>query len=88
MKRTYFKEYVVYRLDEFVCLGTSWECAEFLGMTIVNFRKITQPAYKRNTIPGSLFAYEIEGSGYDVDLSKRLKEIRDDLMLTQKKWPS
>lgn len=29
----YLKQYAVYKNDKFICLGTSAECAEYLGVT-------------------------------------------------------
>lgn len=41
------KEYVVYKGESFVCLGTIKECAQHMGVLPETVRYYTTPAYQR-----------------------------------------
>ncbi|MFY0760213.1 hypothetical protein AB1K32_15185 [Metabacillus dongyingensis] len=37
----------VYKGDEFICLGTARECAEYMGIKVDSVRFYLSPVYKR-----------------------------------------
>ncbi|OUB25863.1 hypothetical protein BK739_18925 [Bacillus thuringiensis serovar pirenaica] len=41
------KEYVVYKGESFVCIGTAKECAQHMGVLPATVRFYTRPAYQR-----------------------------------------
>ncbi|HFK1731161.1 hypothetical protein PDQ74_16070 [Bacillus cereus group sp. Bc005] len=41
------KEYVVYKGESFVCIGTIKECAQHMGVLPSTVRFYTRPAYQR-----------------------------------------
>ncbi|PEN57134.1 hypothetical protein CN596_04085 [Bacillus toyonensis] len=41
------KEYVVYKGESFVCIGTTKECAQHMGVLPATVRFYTRPAYQR-----------------------------------------
>ncbi|MGG4305952.1 hypothetical protein ABEW59_24785 [Bacillus wiedmannii] len=41
------KEYVVYKGESFVCIGTAKECAQHMGVLPATVRYYTTPAYQR-----------------------------------------
>ncbi|HDR8494225.1 TPA: hypothetical protein QC448_005334 [Bacillus cereus] len=41
------KEYVVYKGESFVCIGTIQECADYMGVLPATVRFYTRPAYQR-----------------------------------------
>ena len=41
------KEYVVYKGDTFICMGTEKECAEFMGVKDATFRFYSSQAYAK-----------------------------------------
>lgn len=55
------KCYAVYKGDKFICLGTSKECSDYLGIKISSFYFIRTKAYlSRNTGDDHLIIIEIE----------------------------
>ncbi|MBZ3765238.1 hypothetical protein [Bacillus cereus] len=41
------KEYVVYKGESFVCIGTAKKCAQHMGVLPATVRFYTRPAYQR-----------------------------------------
>ncbi|EEL33110.1 hypothetical protein bcere0019_37090 [Bacillus cereus Rock3-28] len=40
------KEYVVYKGESFICIGTAKECADYMGVLPATVRFYTRPAYQ------------------------------------------
>ncbi|MGG4267401.1 hypothetical protein [Peribacillus simplex] len=58
-------EYAVYKGDEFICLGTARECANYLGVKISTIRFLLSPAYlkrieKRQESNDQLIAFKVD----------------------------
>lgn len=46
------KMYAIYKGDEFITLGTAYQCAEYLGITVKHVQWMTSPTCKKRNKGG------------------------------------